>query len=864
MTTAAASWLQAHDWADLAFVLVFEGVDLLFTTHSDVTGLRTAWAAATGNRWSTLRGGLLIGGELGADMTCFNAQVSPSSATFTIVDVDDALIGYMMSEAAAGTHQAILASSIDADDPVIPVTSTADAHTFSSTLASIWIGTEEIIANPQFVIGSQGAELSASFAVGQRGYRALFGTAHGGPSAGFGQAHNVDTTTGDKPGIADQPTHWVNRSVGLYVCHRVDGVWSAGLPGSSTNDAELLWSGRIKSWRDEGAGKIGISCIDVFDRLKTTLGATMFEGKLQPGLFVETYMTELRTAVTVYTETGIGSPHSVESTTYDHTTITQFVQPGGYVTHEEAAAWIQADLNHRFGTLSGTYGPAGSVLSLSRGQDGRYQLNFYWPGATSGDMAVAQLWIPLMFVQLLGFSDSIAGFGGQVVGAGQYTGTSFNSFLLGLEVTLERGDTFVSMVAANQPMSRFGRANPSDLSQTLITVTDVVNGTVFVPQDSVPGVFPSDTDGFLSIEPGGVLVAVHQISATEFEYREDVAKYFDEASNVGAVVGTVGSTGGDDKPATVRQVWLEVGPMGTIFLRLLASTGTAGYNHDTYDAYPAAMAAGIPWDLLDWQSILDMGSNPYLLLVPSPTPLLKLLESALNFGGKNLVFRGGKMTVVPTFGPPPAGMTGLPALTEANKARAIRTGGAMSPNPDHTTCDRNPDGIINRITLRYGMNAKGEPQRTVTINAVTSQSDNAGQVRAISLDAYGIYGEDFKLFVGSIDTWKTNVAAAALAYFGQAVAVVERSFDVSLVTLLYPGARVSLDDNYLVDPSTGTRGVTGLLCWCLSVRFDWSTGVGKVRLIFQPSRPTTLTSAGSRNAMWAPSAMVDHDTVCVD
>jgi hypothetical protein len=47
-----------------------------------------------------------------------------------------------------------------------------------------------------------------------------------------------------------------------------------------------------------------------------------------------------------------------------------------------------------------------------------------------------------------------------------------------------------------------------------------------------------------------------------------------------------------------------------MMLRLLGSTGTAGYNHPLYDNMPLTLSVGIPWQLLDAASILAMGSTP--------------------------------------------------------------------------------------------------------------------------------------------------------------------------------------------------------------------------------------------------------------
>ena len=113
--------------------------------------------------------------------------------------------------------------------------------------------------------------------------------------------------------------------------------------------------------------------------------------------------------------------------------------------------------------------------------------------------------------------------------------------------------------------------------------------------------------------------------------------------------------------------------MGTIFLRLMASTGTLGYNHPTYDVYPPQMSVGCPWSLLDANSIAQLDQVEYTLLITKPTPFVKLLEAALNFTGKQLVVADGKIKIVTTV-QGAVGSDTLVALTEDNKAKQVRSG----------------------------------------------------------------------------------------------------------------------------------------------------------------------------------------------
>lgn len=206
----------------------------------------------------------------------------------------------------------------------------------------------------------------------------------------------------------------------------------------------------------------------------------------------------------------------------------------------------------------------------------------------------------------------------------------------------------------------------------------------------------------------------------------------------------------------------------------------------------------------------------------------------------------GKITIVST-SPGATGSTTLVALTEDNKAKAVKTGQEVVQERIHVT--RDPAGIINRMTLKYNALLDGTFLNTITINATASQADYS-QVMGASIDGYGIYENPFLQIGGAVAVWQRQMAATALAYFSRPIAVASRSFDFSLVTRLFPGTQVTITDNSMINPQTGTRGVSGLLGWVQSTIFDWSTGVGSVKVVFSPQRSDRFT-------LWAPSAQVD-------
>jgi hypothetical protein len=866
--TAAADWLTSQRYGDVAMVLLIEGTTLAFTSHPDHASITTAWATATQGRWLTVLPGLAVIGEISAEHRIFNSQVTPSSLGLSILDSTGALLP-MFADADTTIEELRLQASIDCDDSNIFVVGNSTAA-FSESTPTLHIGTEMIGATKaESTTGYGGTVQWFEAQRHRRGLNALFGNSQDGNMA---QAHRIDQQTQDRPRITNRPVHWVNRGVGLYLCHRVNGVWSAGLPGTSTNDAQLIWAGRIKAFSDEGDGTVSLDCIDVLDRLKTTLGQEPFRGTLAEGIPITTGLQQYSTGVGTLTDTGA-------YTEYDTTTIaTWSADAGEFLSASEAASAINTALAGRFITAAGTYGPSGMTLAIVRNSEGRYALRVTWLTKPATTTATVRLELDTRVWSMLGLPP-LAGY--MVMRPSGVAGSTLGRVEIGLSLGQEE-----NTYALPQPPRRFadyGTDNGAgnEASTYVLRVDNVANGTAFVKQSTIlanafpPSSFfggPSDTHGYLKV--GKRFFAVKLLTQAEFaaEFGDGVlwtsstfaflgdvtSKFTDDASHVLEGIRSAFDDASSDA-IEARQVWIEQGPVGELVMKILASTGTSGYNHPTYDVYPEWLAVGIPWSLLE-RSDFYGGQWPVgVLLVEKPMSFLTLLESALNFSGCHLVFYNGKIRVV-QFGAHGTGETPA-ALTEANKASAIQikqanaqAANVRNPIPARTRCDRNPEGIINRATLRYSRDPieGGEFRKGITINAVSAQSDTAGEVKAITVESYWAY-DGFDLFPGgSAVVWEQHVAANALAYFSKPIAVAERSYDFSLLTQLYPGARVTITDNHLIDPSTGTRGCSGLLGWVISTSFDFRTGVGRVRVVFQPSRAT------ARVGVWGPSAMVDR------
>lgn len=808
MTTTAAE-LQARTGLELCFVLVFDGVDLAYVSQ-DPDGIATAWAATD---WTTFKSGLSgdkgIIGTMSQSIRLFEGSVRPDSLTFTVLDVDDTLISTAFRDANDDANRTYLSANADNNDTTISVKA-ADGFAASG---KIYIGQEAI----DYSSRDTGADTFTVSGSG-RGYWSLFGP-NGG--ARFGQQHRMtDTATPDiqqSPAVSDAPSTWYNRRVGLYVHHRLeDGTWS------TKADALLVWAGRIQSYRDIGDGRISFGCVSLLQDLRSSVFTDQMVGQLGAGV---SFVDDVFVRIVGWNGTGGGFTSYYASQTITAT--------GGNVTHEEfatlvndALATLNASLTYHIWSLElDTGGPYPAYRFVVEGAD---QPNGFPTPASA-----------------LYFAVSIGGVTNQAISLYDLLGFDYaaqvqpnTALVLHEDPSGTNNQWFVGAASAALIYTV-----PYNVQFNGDSITfDLVSGTWNSQPASTLSAATWDTDGFVKI--GDLIIAITEPTlVSDNTYTANVRGFY--LSQFHAIVPFVtepmsiqhGQYRADavSEPPTVAQVWIESSlSAADVLLRLMLSTGVSGYNDSTYDVYPYGMGIGLPYGMVDVPSFAELDKIPYELVLLEPMPFDKFIEAIGAATNSYIVWRDGKITCSTPVGFVSPYQIGVTQLTESNKATAGPRG-----EPDRSTVDYVPNALINRMTLEYAFGADKNPQKTITVVADASISDFQQQ-RSIRIKAPG-------LIDGA--QWIDTVAAPALAYFSRPMAVISRSIDHSLLHLT-PGEAVSITDNGIIDPVTGTRGVTNFPAWVLSVDFDWGTAIGKITCAFLPGKDW------NQAATWSPSAKV--------
>lgn len=771
MATTTA-WLQDNEHAELAWVLVFDGVDLIFTTSDDTSGIAAAWS---GTDWSTVKSGLEVPrGTIQQSIGIFDPTTKPDSLTIDIVDAADTFVDNGLLGRPSDMAETHLTSSIDSDDTTVPVKDDSD---FASS-GHAYIGHERFAYT-----GTSGT----SFTTVTRGKNALFGTSS--TSGRFGRPHDINPQTGGRaaaPAITEVPRVWWNRMVALYLVHKEAGVWA------TKANAWFAWCGRIKGWTDK-EGVVSLNCVSIIEALQSTVFPNQLRGELLNTITVgEDYMRIVRTSQYIGTATTLGVPS--ESTSED-------------IINKIAA---QFDAWHDDATIDSTDKWSVQIVSTPEGPRVMFAVETNTGTSDSFSITLPVRIINLLGVEFFGFSDVV------------------QTELLGnipLTSTTGTGTKFQA-IGNRAPATN---VNPGNLVDGETFQISAIEGN-WTDQPDVPEMFANDAEGIVAVDD--TLTAVTESSGT-FTVKAGLRNQGPGTSVIAVHMGKP-----LEERTAVKQVWLRRGRAGDLMLSLLLGTGTASYNDTTYDVTADKVGIGLPYELVDVASFQQLDA-PYELLIDEPLPLRDVIEEILATYSRTIIWKNGQLTLTyPAFDADAAPT--FTTLTESSK-----------PDNSLASITYGDGDIVNRVTLRYhntdyirlteGRVPIFEKPKTIVAENVASMSDH-GQRPGLEINARGILDPE---------QWKDNVAEPALAYFGRPLGRISWPVNMRFAHVV-PGDMCKVTADYLTDPRTGSRGISGLACWVLDSSFDWTAGAGRLELLFLADHPA------SRYCQYAPSAKVDE------
>ena len=776
MATTLA-WLQAKDSARVALTLAFDGYDYLATTADTPSQIATAWAATD---WTSAKGGLSIVGATKQQIELFDPRINPDSLTFTIADTDDTLRASLLSPLSP-TYKTYCVSSVTAGQTT--AISVIDTTGFPS-LGHIYCGHEAI----QYTT-TTGTTFAGTIT---RGKWSIFGVSGG---TRIGASHrlqpNTSTNEATAPAVTSSPRVWYNRRVALYAHHWEAGAWS------TKANARLVWSGRIKSYRDNGDGSISLECRSLMELFEQSVFSDQLRGKLAEGVYLREEDTKVMLSRINPGEVG---NYGVSAT---------------FATSEAVATWrdVIVSINAAMDSVRTTSNPD-SVTFYETTDPGTNETRVGAQWAGSSLLSGSGVWLALSprVWDILGFIEANQG-----------------TFLWGRDASgYELASKHMWFANGNTREIAIGVVPPRRSSTIYgggtLSVTNVT-GTWASQSGYMPTSIMSGGNGFLRI--GDVIQPVaYDTGANTFTLAGSPVL---GTTGEGIDIGTVFEGDDLDLP-DVKQVWFEEDKAGTLLLRLIESTGVADYNNSTYDKYPLGVGLSVPDGLINVPSFeaVDDDLPAYELFLEEPTPFPKILETICAVTGRYPVMKNGAVTLTKA----PAGAPGLASaysLTESNKARI----------DDRPRVEYSTDGLVNRATLEYQRGQAGKLENEFTVEDVVSIGD-FGASKGATIKGRGLH---------DYSRWVSDVAAPSLAYFSRPLAHLSRTYDFSLIDMA-PADPVLVTDDYVVDPRAGTRGISLLPMWLVRTSFDWRTGIGTAECVFNAE------TDARRIGPWAPSAKV--------
>lgn len=810
MGTTLTAW-QAGSF-DYQVVVAIEGFPHLVTNGPTARAI-TAWA---GTDFTQAIGGLFPDVDRRCSWDPFAAFPGGGRATLRVAPDDNDTIGIATARGGAGAGwQTALKTSVDCNDTTFTVATTASAP-----------------ASGEAFIGSEcfayTGKTGTTFTGITRGMYSPFLTESGGR---FGRPHRAGLVSSlnlnREPIISQYRRTWTGALVGVWIHRVVGGVLDVKA------QAQLVFAGTIAELYDDAeTGQVIIECADILDRVKNaTLVRDPFKARIADGMYFRAGLTfgfrdhdftTLETAADLACVAGAPA---------DHTEFTE-----GWYTQDQFSTivndWLAEEL--LAGNLHGTY----SLVGPTPGNGG-LRMVMQWIFANDTANTTVRWWfdMPGHVAAWLGVAETYD----QASPAPVTWTDSLN------------GGTYHATFAGFAPLRWY--IPPFIGDQDALQLTDL-QGTFYDQYDWLPETLsdPEETNvvkpptdkgeewGIFTI--GGKPFVVGAINGSELRYPN---RFFNhEDLNIRYELGV------DPPNLELCQIYVLRGTFKTLFANLFFSTGTAAFNHATYDTFPQTLALGLPYDLLAaFETSIDQipeGDQEMTLIVDEATTLEKLVNVDLILRGLHLVWRNQSLDLQQWSMPVAA--NAVAALTEANKARPAR-----NRNNLRTTTSITRKWLTPIVKIMFDREWTSDEYRDgpLTLEDAVSIDDLGGDAPEKTLSARNMT--------------KADVVAIAplflerMPLISRPAYTLVRSIAQTLYETLAPGSEVTITDGFARDPVTGRRGITARPALVTFVRYSLGgpeasnpTGkptpqVGEVHLLLFPTlQPST----------YCPSGQLDH------
>lgn len=811
--------LKTNPTGKVVFSAVIEGFPPIITS-GDVSAVFAAFDSSDypGYQGRDVVGGLSIDWDQEQRVSPFEPFPSPSLVKFAVAPAvydgaESDIVGETVFKRSGGVETG-LAAAVDCDDTAMTVLSADD---FASS-GRLYVG-------PETMFYSSRDTGTDEFTISVRGYAAAFHTQAGDR---FARTHKPLTSTevdiGIPPVVSSEPRTWVGRQVAIWI-HSVSGSEVAS-PHPDGSGAHLAFAGQLVSVTDAD----GLTVFEAEDVRRSIYGTRLNRDPWRARIGSGHELTagdQFTVATTRVTTTGIGDPLVVVASGASGA---NQIDAGTYTVEELGSAintWLQAERVASRILFNLSYRPLVDTSDGTRGA-----LDVRDPGGSVGNRREVEIGGTGTAFHVLG----ALGWNGTAIYVGHNANGTAYTARAPLRISIgTSGATLRTLPCAGA--SGTWVSQMALLPVDLRDVTQAVDGVVRIGDQYLRAKYVSDTE-------------IHVSGAGLERFGPD-----------GAVRGV--EVEWDEEAPEVRQVLVVEAPFADFLLRVLLSTGTAGFNHPSFDTNADTLGCGIPYQILGDDFVADVqqlacADTPLSALIDGPVSFHELFKADFVLRRCFLVWGEGRLQIRSWATPTSAFAT----VSIGEDTKASPTGTADNGRASITESAE----FYNLVTIRYNIDAAGQYRDSLTLRDATSireHGERGIEVRARnSFRAVNAVGSPLDELV--------SLFAGFFGYTSRPWYVITRTMDQNLFERTTPGTVVSLTDRYIRSPATGLRyshvtgtgGLSGVPAMVIGQEYSWGgvdVGRGGRANVSGPAGQVWMMISPRRTiAPYVPTAQVDE------
>jgi hypothetical protein len=770
-----------------------EGHDAVLTSGSAAETI-TAFAATD---WTAATAGLSWDGALSQDLAPWKAEITAGHARLVMSGPGAETIARLALRMAStdATTESRLTTAIDNNDTSI----TVESGTPFTAPGTAYVGGE------RFTYGVRISDVMSTVV------RGLYHPCNrdGSTSNEFGRNHrlsNLGNGVTLPPKVTTTCNEWRGKWV-VITCHqRLSETVIDTLA-----EAQVMFAGRIADLYDTSNGETVVEAEDLRAEIRDKiLMERQFTGKVQEGCFLPVgyQFTATDTKYDGASAIGIADPLVVVSGAPADAMQIQT----GFVTLDDLLLALNAWLNEALLVDTDLY--ATSYFELVPTEQGtRVALHTNYSGIGAVTNVRTQIGLP----------PSVGIFMG-VLPTADLNYIVETSGLSGADLTATATNPPYRLIVG-QVQEQVG--SPHEIA-TQEYAGDFIDQTSTLPTALSPLV---TTTG----ETWGII----DVGGKRFVARYDGSGAFSQVTptslldTAGFRLNTIGILYDDDGEIIVKQVVMLEGGPTSLICALLASTGTAAYNHATHDRLDVQLGCGIPWSNLgtafeeSLQAMEDASNaGTAFIRIDKPTKLTDKIQAELLPRLAQFVWKNGTLQV--TTWQTASALLSLHSLTGSTKASPIRD------DPQRAPTRMSAEHMANVVKIESNAKPDGGYEHTTTITDQASVTSYGSKPITISL-ANTVSGE---FGLGHHVDEIVQDLLVRLPLLSRPLWMHRRTVNCNHWENIAPGDICTVTDAYARNPKTGLRGLSGAPGIIFHHSRNMATGNAEVIIALNPEDRT--------------------------